>query len=143
ALDGGLRRVLYTASFLSTMKAKVRAKARLYDGRIDVAAALRARTFTEYDRLVTAPLFGFADERDYWAQSSSARYLAAIRRPCLLINAVNDPFIPASTLPRDAVAASPWLDALFPAERGHAGFLEGPLGRRSWAERRALAFVHR
>ena len=28
-------------------------------------------------------------------------------------------------------------------EGGHAGFLEGPWGRRSWAERRALAFLHR
>jgi len=143
ALDTGLPRALYTADFLRTMKAKVRAKAHLYDGRVDVEAALRARTFTEYDRFVTAPLYGFADERDYWTRSSSARYLARIRRRCLLINAVNDPFIPASALPLDAVAGSAWLEALFPLEGGHAGFLEGPLGRRSWAERHALAFLRR
>jgi predicted alpha/beta-fold hydrolase len=140
-LDRGLARALYTSDFLRTMKAKIRAKASLYDGRVDVARALRARTFTEYDRAVTAPLYGFADERDYWTRSSSRRYLTAIRRPCLLISAVNDPFMPATSLPREAVAASPWLEALFPAEGGHAGFLEGGLGRRSWAERRALAFL--
>ena len=142
-LDRGLPRALYTAEFLRTLKAKIRAKAHLYDGRLDVPAALRARTFAQYDRLVTAPLYGFADERDYWTRSSSARYLSGIRRPCLLINAVNDPFIPPASLPDEVVLRSPWLEALFPREGGHAGFLEGPLGRRSWSERRALAFLRR
>jgi len=87
--------------------------------------------------------YGFADERDYWTQSSSARYLSRIRRPCLLINAVNDPFIPSASLPDDAILRSPWLESLFPRQGGHAGFLEGPLGRRSWSERRALAFLQR
>jgi uncharacterized protein len=143
ALDRGLCRSLYTAAFLRTMKAKVRAKAALYDGQVDVKAALRARTFAEYDRLVTAPLYGFADERDYWTRSSSGPYLDGIRRPCLLINAANDPFIPASTLPEAEVARSPWLEAAFVPEGGHAGFLEGPWGARSWAERQAIAFLRR
>jgi len=142
-LDAGLRRALYTRSFLGTMKPKVYAKAHLHDGRIDLGALRRARTFAEYDRLVTAPMFGFADERDYWARSSSRGFLPDIRRPVLLINAVNDPFVPPAALPRDEVAGSPWIEAVFVPEGGHAGFLEGPWGRRSWAEGRALAFLHR
>lgn len=140
-LDRGLPRRLYTANFLRTMKAKLRAKAHLYDGRVDVAAALRARTFAQYDRAVTAPIHGFADERDYWKRSSIGPYLGRIRRPCLLISAANDPMIPAHSLPRAAAAASPWLEAAFVDEGGHVGFLEGAWGRRSWAERRAIAFI--
>lgn len=143
SLDRRLNRHLYTARFLRTMKAKVRAKRRLYDGLLNVPAALRARTFAVYDRLATAPINGFADERDYWTRASSGPYLARIRRPCLLINAANDPFIPAATLPTAVVAGSPWLEAAFLPEGGHVGFLEGPWGRRSWAERRALAFLRR
>ncbi len=143
ALDRGLERVLYTTQFLRTMRAKVRAKAHLYDGLVNLPAALRARTFREYDRHVTAPLGGFADERDYWARSSSGPYLPRIRRPCLLINAANDPFIPPSALPTAAIAASPWLEAALPEQGGHAGFLDGRAGRTSWAERRALAFLER
>jgi predicted alpha/beta-fold hydrolase len=143
ALDRGLARSLYTAEFLRTLRAKVKAKAHLYDGRLDLNAAMRARTFAEYDRVVTAPLYGFADERDYWTRSSSGRYLAGIRRPCLLINAVNDPFVPPASLPTEAVARSRWLEALFPREGGHAGFLEGPFGRRSWSERQAVLFLQR
>ena len=140
-LDRGLNRRLYTANLLSTMKAKLDQKAHLYRGLLDLPAARRARTFAEYDRLVTAPLNGFADERDYWARSSSAQFLSGIRRPTLLINARNDPFIPASALPRAEVAASRWLEADFVEQGGHAGFLEGFGGRPSWAEARALAFL--
>jgi predicted alpha/beta-fold hydrolase len=140
-LDAGLRRVLYTASFLRTMRPKVAAKAHLLDGRVDLAAVRRARTFAEYDRLVTAPLFGFADAHDYWTRASSRPYLPKIRRPALLINAVNDPFIPPASLPVAEVAQSPWLGAAFVPEGGHAGFLEGRWGRYSWAERRAIEFL--
>lgn len=143
ALDAGLCRVLYTASFLRTMKPKVAAKTHLYDGRIDLASVRRARTFAQYDRLVTAPIFGFADERDYWTQSSSRPFLPEIRRPALLINARNDPFVPVRALPAAEVARSPWLEAAFVPEGGHVGFLEGPRGRRSWAERTALDFLRR
>ena len=51
--------------------------------------------------------------------------------------------MPASALPRAAVARSRWLEAAFVSEGGHAGFLEGPLGARSWAEARAVAFLLR
>jgi hypothetical protein len=142
-LDRGFNRTVYTESFLRTMRAKIRAKAHLYDGRLDTAAALRARTFAEYDRFFTAPINGFADELDYWTRASSGPYLERIRRPTLLINALNDPFMPGSCLPTAEVERSRWLEAAFVAEGGHVGFLDGPLGRSSWAERRALAFLAR
>jgi len=142
-LDRGFNRRMYTATFLATMKAKLDKKAHLYGNVLDLAAALRAKTFAEYDRLVTAPLHGFADEQDYWDRSSSAQFLPGIRRPTLLINALNDPFMPASALPRAAVAKSRWLEAAFVKQGGHVGFLEGFGGRHSWAEARALAFLRR
>ena len=142
-LDRGFNRAVYTTSFLRTMKAKIRIKRALYDGDIDLAAVLRSRTFREYDRLFTAPLHGFADEQDYWTRASSGPYLPRIRRPTLLINATNDPFMPAESLPRAAVERSRWLEAEFVTQGGHVGFLDGALGRSSWAERRALAFLGR
>lgn len=142
-LDRGFNRAVYTTSFLRTMKAKIRAKRHLYNGDLDLRAALRSRTFREYDRSFTAPLNGFADERDYWARASSGPYLERIRRPTLLINAVNDPFMPSQSLPRAAVERSRWLEAAFVDEGGHVGFLDGRLGGSSWAERRALAFLGR
>ena len=142
-LDRGLRRALYTANFMRTLRRKVVDKARRFPGFVDLDAVRRARTFAAYDRAVTAPLHGFADERDYWARSSSGPYLARIRRPTLLISALDDPFIPAESLP-DPRALPPDVTAEFVARGGHVGFVEGwPWRTASWAERRAVEFVER
>ena len=141
-LDRGLRRRVYAANFLKTMRSKVIEKARRYPGFVDVEAMRRARTFARYDRVVTAPLNGFRDEVDYWTQASSGPYLARIRRPTLLLASHDDPIVPASTLP-DPRRLPPDVRTEFTARGGHAGFLEGrwPWRARSWAERRAVAFL--
>ena len=145
ALDRGFCRLIYTKNFLGTMRAKVRLKAERDPGLleiVDLALALRSRTFAEYDRAVTAPLNGFADERDYWARASSAPYLCRIRRPTLLVNALDDPIVPPEALP-DPADLPPWIRAEFIPRGGHAAFLEGrwPWRVRSWAERRAVEFL--
>lgn len=141
ALDRGFSRVVYTANFLRTCRAKIREKAVRYPEFVDVAAALRARTFEEYDRAVTAPLHGFTDEVDYWTRSSSGPWLARIRRPTLLLAALDDPFVPADVLP-DVARLPDDVRAEFVPHGGHAGFIDGPPWRpSSWAERRATAFL--
>ena len=140
-MDQGLRKVLYTSTFMRSFRQKTLAKARAYPEFVNIRAALRARTFAEFDRAVTAPLHGFADEVDYWHRASSGPYLARIRLPTLLINALDDPFIPTSSLPdpRELPAA---VRAEFVPIGGHVGFVEGrPWRARSWAERRAIQFL--
>jgi hypothetical protein len=141
-LDRGVRRLLYTEQFLRTMRRKVLAKARVYPGYLDLAAVRRARTFGQYDRAATAPLNGFADELDYWRRASCRPYLARVRRPTLLISALDDPLVPPVALP-DPATLPPAVTAEFVPRGGHAGFLEGrwPWRADSWAERRALEFL--
>jgi uncharacterized protein len=140
-MDHGLQKVLYTASFMRSFREKTRAKARAYPGFVDLPAALRARTFAAYDRAVTAPLHGFADEVDYWRRASSAPYLAQVRRPMLLINALDDPFIPAASLPDPHTLPSS-VRAEYVKVGGHVGFVEGrPWRATSWGERRAVDFL--
>ena len=146
ALDRGFCRLVYAANFLGTMRDKIRLKAARDPGLgeiVDVPLALRARTFTEYDRAVTAPLNGFADEREYWTRASSAPYLGRIRRPTLLVSALDDPIVPRSALP-DPAELPPWVRAEFVRRGGHAAFLEGrwPWRVESWAERRAMEFLN-
>jgi predicted alpha/beta-fold hydrolase len=142
ALDRGFARVVYTAAFLRTFRQKVRAKARVYPDFVDVKAALGARTFAEYDRVVTAPLHGFADEIDYWMRASSGPWFPMIRRPVLLINALDDPFVPAASLPAPS-SLPPCVTAVCTPRGGHVGFVDGrwPWTTSSWAERRAIAFL--
>jgi uncharacterized protein len=139
-LDVGFRRMFYTASFMRSFKRKIRAKARDYPGFVDLAAAMRVGTFADYDRAVTAPLEGFADERDYWTRSSSRPYLRRVCRPTLLINSLDDPLVPPDALPGPAELAD-CVTAEFVSHGGHAGFIESPREAASWAERRAVHFL--
>jgi len=141
-LDRGLAKAVYTANFMRSMRRKVVEKARTYPGFVDVAAARRARTFAAYDAAVTAPLFGFADARDYWERASSRPYLLAIARPTLLLSALDDPFVPAESLPTPS-HLSPAVRLEVTPHGGHVGFVDGrwPWQASSWAERRALDFL--
>jgi predicted alpha/beta-fold hydrolase len=141
-LDRGFAKWTYTASFMRSFKRKVALKASLVpDFKVDLATALRARTFAQYDRAVTAPLHGFADELDYWRRSSCKPFLGRIRRPVLLLNAVDDPFVPPDALP-EAASLPPNVLAEFTPRGGHVGFVTGPPWRpRAWAEVRAIDFL--
>jgi predicted alpha/beta-fold hydrolase len=141
ALDRGFQKWVYTASFMRAFKQKVRAKVPAHGAFVDLAAVRRARTFAAYDRVVTAPLHGFADEVDYWRRASCGPYLAKVRRPTLLISAVDDPLVPSRALPDPAVLP-PNVTLEVSALGGHVGFIDGPpWAMASWAERRAVAFV--
>jgi predicted alpha/beta-fold hydrolase len=128
--------------FLRTLVPKALAKAEQFPGYCDVAAVRACRTFRAFDDLVTAPVHGFRDADHYYATQSSAQFLPAIRRPTLLVSALDDPLCRPEVLPHAAVAASPFLTAQFPAHGGHVGFVHGgaPWRPRRWVEEQALRF---
>ena len=59
----------------------------------------RVRTMWDFDDVVTAPLHGFRGADDYWPRASSKPWLAHVAIPTLVLNARNDPFVPATSLP--------------------------------------------
>jgi uncharacterized protein len=139
AIDRGLNRV-YATHFLTTLKPKSLAIAARFPGLLDTARIGRVRTLWDFDAIVTAPLHGYAGTRDYWTRASSKPWLRAIRVPTLVLNARNDPFVPASSLPlardvSDAVALEQ------PRHGGHAGFVRGPFpGNVDWLPSRLLHY---
>jgi predicted alpha/beta-fold hydrolase len=142
ALGKGFNRV-YSSLFLSSMKKKAAEKAVRFPGLFDARAASRARSLRDFDDAVTAPLHGFRDTDDYWTRASSKPGLSAIRTPTLLLNARNDPFLPARALPRpDEV--SPCVELDFPRQGGHVGFVSGPFpGNFDWFTERIMSFVRK
>ena len=130
ALDHGLNRLLYARHFLSTLKPKSLAKLERFPGLYDAARVRAARTFREFDNLVTAPLHGFRDVDHYWSAASSGRWLAHIRVPTLLINARNDPFLPEHALLAASRDAAPCVLLEFPRNGGHVGFQHPGLVQR-------------
>ncbi len=134
---------LYSRFFFRSLKAKALAKAMQYPDLLDRRAIKKVRNWKDYDGVVTAPLHGFESAEDYWARSSSASFLAKIRRPVFLISSADDPFTPHTSLPHEPVSESPWLDASFTERGGHVGFVGGafPWSSVSWAEQRAIEFL--
>jgi predicted alpha/beta-fold hydrolase len=141
ALGRGFNRV-YARYFLSTLKRKSLAKLKRHPGLFDRRRVMAARTLREFDEVVTAPLHGFAGTDDYWTRASSKPWLARIAVPTLLLNARNDPFLPAWALPQPA-ELSPLVTAEFPDSGGHAGFVAGRFpGHLGWLPERICDFFH-
>jgi predicted alpha/beta-fold hydrolase len=133
---------LYQRYFLRRLRRKVRAKRATLDGKVDVEALLAVRGLRSFDDLGTAPLHGFANSADYYRRASSKPLLPSIRVPTLLLHAIDDPFLPQHSIPRDEVAANPYLEAVFPQHGGHVGFVAGPPWRPVfWAEQTAATFL--
>ncbi len=131
----------YCRHFLWTLRRKSLDMLDRHPGLLDRERVRRARDFFEFDDAVTAPLHGFASAFDYWQRSSCRQFLGGIRIPTLMVNALNDPFLPISALATASeVSTSVTLD--YPREGGHAGFPSGHAPRPDdWLARRTLDFL--
>lgn len=123
AIDHGFNRQVYARMFLATMKPKALAKLAQHPGLFDGDRLRAALTLREFDDVFTAPLHGFSGTDDYWARASAKPHLARIRIPALAVNARNDPFIPAHSLPQRAETGR--VELWQPAHGGHVGFASG------------------
>jgi uncharacterized protein len=138
SLSSGLNMV-YTRMFLQSLKPKCLAKLEQFPGLFDRAALMAARDLYAFDNVVTAPLHGYRDTDDYWHRASAKHVLGDITVPTLVLNALNDPFLPGRHLPRQASTAVT-LD--YPACGGHVGFANGGVpGRLDWLPRKMLHFL--
>jgi len=110
--------------FLRTMKPKALAKLQQHPGLFDAKRLMAARDLYEFDDIFTAPLHGFRGADDYYARASAKPHLPRIRIPALLLNARNDPFVPAHSLPTPAQAGTS-VTVWQPRQGGHVGFPDG------------------
>jgi predicted alpha/beta-fold hydrolase len=124
AIGRGFNRQVYTRFFLRTMKPKALAKLAQHPGLFDRERLRAARDLYQFDNVFTAPVHGFRDTDDYWKRASAKPHLARIRIPALALNARNDPFVPAASLPR-ADEAGDHVTLWQPAHGGHVGFATG------------------
>ena len=126
AIGRGFNRQVYTRMFLRSMKPKALAKLAQFPGLFDRAAMLAARDLYAFDNLFTAPLHGFKSTEDYWGRASAKPHLHQIQIPALVVNARNDPFVPAWSLPHQNNVGR-HVTLWQPAHGGHVGFPQGRL----------------
>ncbi|MBX7150909.1 alpha/beta fold hydrolase [bacterium] len=131
---------IYMNRFLRLLHEKVRAKMRLYPGKIDDHRFDEIRDFKGFDDRYTAPLHGFKDAEDYWAKASCKSFLHAVTIPTLLVNAKNDPFLGESCFPYEATS-NPNFFLEIPNSGGHVGFIRFNSDGIYWSEKRAIEFI--
>ena len=142
ALGRGFNKT-YTREFLKTLKEKILSKLGHYPHLVEKEALFAAQNFRQFDDLYTAPQHGFADTDDYWARASSKPVLKNIATPTLILNAINDPFLPCETLPGMS-DVSEKIVLEYPEEGGHAGFVSGAIpGNLEWLPERLFTFFEK
>jgi len=126
AIGEGFNRQVYTRMFLRSMKPKALAKLKQHPGLFDAQRMLDSKDLYEFDNVFTAPLHGFQNTDDYWRRASALPLMANIQIPALALNALNDPFIPADSLP-STHTVSPCVELWQPPHGGHVGFAKGAM----------------
>lgn len=125
AIGRGFNRQIYTRMFMRTLIPKALRKLEQHPGLFDRQALMAARDLYAFDNVFTAPLHGFRNTEDYWLRASAKPVLHRIRVPALAVNARNDPFVPAASLPRPHEVGNCYVTLWQPAHGGHVGFAHG------------------
>jgi uncharacterized protein len=124
AIGRGFNRLVYTRMFLSSMVPKALQKLEQHPGLFSRQAMLAVRDIYSFDNIFTAPLHGFKNTDDYYQRASGKPHMQAIAVPALALNTLNDPFIPAWSLPKPGDVSSS-VTLWQPARGGHVGFPSG------------------
>jgi predicted alpha/beta-fold hydrolase len=123
ALAAGFNR-LYMHNFLRSLIPGALALLERFPGLYDAQKVRGCSSFIDFDEVVTAPLHGFPSAEEYWRRSSCGPFLASIRAPTLVVNTLNDPFIPVTCL-RRTEAVSQAVRLSYTPQGGHVGFPVG------------------
>ncbi|MDN5217322.1 alpha/beta fold hydrolase [Fulvivirgaceae bacterium BMA12] len=130
---------LYARRFLKSLVGKIKSKARVRSD-LSTTGIGKIRTLMEFDDRYTAPMHGFGDAKDYYSKCSAINFVDAIRIPTLIVNAKNDPFLPAECYPAEKLKSHPHVYFEMPDKGGHVGF--AVFGEPYyWSERRAVEFI--
>lgn len=136
---------IYHRRLLKSMKQKIIDKIKHgYEMPTTVSEVRTADSFRSFDEMVTAPLHGFSNADDYYSKVSVRPYLRFIERPTLIIHALDDPLVPADSVPaRDELSENIYFELT--RKGGHVGFIEGvlPWSPRYWLKERILGFLNK
>ena len=124
AIGKGFNRLVYTRMFLKTMKPLALQRLALHPGLFDAEKLKASHDLYEFDNVFTAPVHGFKNTEDYWLRASAKPHMHRIQLPALALNALNDPFVPAASLPKQSEVGQN-VTLWHPAQGGHVGFPAG------------------
>lgn len=134
------RNFIYHQKFLRSLREKVRIKSKDHPEVYNNEKLQRVKTLYDFDDIFTGPIGGFKDAKDYYTQCSSGQFIPKIKVPTLIINALDDPFLPKECYPYEEVQSNEYVTLLTPQYGGHVGFVQR--GKEFyWSEEKILEFL--
>ncbi|MGD1839334.1 MAG: YheT family hydrolase [Thermonemataceae bacterium] len=130
---------VYERRFMKSLRHKIQTKAAVTTHQFDLQRLRHIKHIWDFDEYFTAPLHGFEGAEDYYARAGSERFIPSITTPTLLVNALNDPFLPSACYPFEEAQASQYVYLETPDTGGHCGFYQK--GGWYWSEARAYEFL--
>ena len=88
-------------------------------------AVLGARSVWDFDHVYSAPRAGYDGAADYYARTSSGRFLAGVTVPTLVVHALDDPWVPSEPYREFDWQGHRNLRAVLTPRGGHVGFYGG------------------
>ncbi|MBR9920876.1 MAG: DUF1749 domain-containing protein [Bacteroidetes bacterium] len=131
---------LYRKRFFNSLKEKIRIKAERFPDKLDASKLATIQSWRDFDRHFSAPLNGFKDEEEFYYAASSKNFMAGIRRPLLLLNALNDPILSPNCYPKALAKDHKYIHLECPKTGGHIGYTDRRDGK-CWADKRVLEFI--
>jgi predicted alpha/beta-fold hydrolase len=135
---------IYEEYFMLKLRARFRAKVKLFPEHFDVSRLNGVRTLREFDDRVTAFYCGFTGAVDYYARASATNTVERIAAPGLVLHAASDPFVKIVPETRAKIARNPRLKFFESPDGGHCAFLAPPNGYDGrWAEQQVVEYLKR
>ncbi len=130
---------IYSRYFINKLKQKLQSKALLHASIKNIPID-NIIVFDDYLRYYNIPFHGFKNAADFYAQSSCEQFIASIRIPSLMVNALNDPILGKQCYPYQAAQQNSNFYLETPKTGGHLGF-SLLHSKNSWMEIRAYEFI--
>ncbi len=142
-LDASTRRInridnrVYERRFVRRMQERL-----LQTGLYTRSELAGLRSIYTLDEKITAPFFGFQGARHYYSTQSAIRFLDSIRVPTMVLQAMDDTFIPFEIFRHPSFHSNPYLQLVATERGGHLGFIAR--GRpRFWLDGQLLDWIGR
>jgi uncharacterized protein len=114
---------IYTRAFLMKYRKKMQQKEKLMPGKYNLAAWDSIKTLMDFDNAFSAPWCGLPDAAAFYKAFSSRPLIPQIHIPTLIVNAMNDPFLPVACFPFEEAGRSEHIFLEVPEMGGHVGFM--------------------
>ncbi|MCB0706237.1 MAG: alpha/beta fold hydrolase [Saprospiraceae bacterium] len=132
---------MYRRRFFNSLKEKVLIKAARFPEVLDASKIDEIQSWREFDRFFSAPINGFKEEQAFYDSASAKNFMAGIKVPTLLLNALNDPILSENCYPEALCKAHPAIFLETPERGGHLGFIDRKNGK-CWANKRTIEFMN-